>query len=103
MIYIPAIIAFILLFLDVPVGLSLLSSALIFFGFMTNDLPLTSVVQRVVSCNMSSSLLTIPCFLMVGTRKGGPCPGQRAAEHGQRRHVRLQRSRCGSPVQDPGP
>ena len=67
MIYIPAIIAFILLFLDVPVGLSLLSSALIFFGFMTNDLPLTSVVQRVVSCNMSSSLLTIPCFLMVGT------------------------------------
>ena len=67
MIYLPALIAFILLFLDVPVGLSLLSSALIYFGFMTNDLPLTSVVQRVVSSNMSSSLLTIPCFLMVGT------------------------------------
>ncbi len=67
MIYVPAIIAFILLFMDVPVGLSLLSSALIYFGFMTNDLPLTSVVQRVVSSNMSSSLLTIPCFLMVGT------------------------------------
>ena len=67
MIYIPMLIAFLLLFMNVPVGLALLSSALIYFGFMTDTLPLTNVVQRMVSCNMSSSLLTIPLFLMVGT------------------------------------
>lgn len=67
MVYIPTIIAFILLFMGVPVGLALLSSALIYFGFMTDTLPLTNVVQRMVSCNMSASLLTIPLFLMVGT------------------------------------
>lgn len=67
MIYLPALIAFVLLFLDIPVGFALLSSALLYFGFLTDGMPMTSVVQRVISSNMASSLLTIPCFLMVGT------------------------------------
>ncbi len=67
MIYLPGLLAFILLFMGIPVGLSLLVSALLYFSFMTDTLTLVSVVQRMISLNMSTSLLTIPCFLMVGT------------------------------------
>ena len=67
MIYVPAIISFILLFLDVPVGYALAASALVYFGFMTDTMPLTGVIQRMINSNMTTSLLTIPCFLMVGT------------------------------------
>ena len=65
--YLPTIIAFILLFMDVPVGYALLTSALVYFGLMDKSLTMTSVVQKVISSNMSNSLITIPCFLMVGT------------------------------------
>lgn len=67
MIYLPIFIAFILLFAGVPVGLALLSSAMIYFGFMTDTLPLTGLVQKMVNSNMSTSLLNIPYFIMVGT------------------------------------
>lgn len=67
MIYVPTIIAFVLLFMGVPVGLALLSSAMLYFGFLTDTLPMTGVIQKMVTCTMSSSLLTIPMFLMVGT------------------------------------
>lgn len=66
MIYLPGILAFILLFMGIPVGISLLVSALLYFGFMTDTLTLVSVVQRMISLSMSTSFLTIPCFLMVG-------------------------------------
>ena len=67
MIYVPCIIAFVLLFTGVPVGLALLSSAMLYFGFLTDTLPMTGVVQKMVTSTMSTSLLTIPMFLMVGT------------------------------------
>ncbi len=67
MIYIPCIIAFLLLFTGVPVGLSLLSSAMIYFAFLTDTLPMTGLIQRMVSSTMSTGLLAIPMFLMVGT------------------------------------
>lgn len=65
--FIPMIAAFVLIFTGVPVGIALLSSALLYFGFFTDTLALTGIVQRMVSSNMSTSLLTIPLFLMVGT------------------------------------
>jgi tripartite ATP-independent transporter DctM subunit len=67
MTYLPCIIAFILLFSGVPVGLALLSSAMLYFGFLTDTLPMTGIIQRMVNSTMSTSLLTIPMFLMVGT------------------------------------
>ncbi|MEM5779621.1 MAG: TRAP transporter large permease [Lawsonibacter sp.] len=67
MIYMPCIVAFVLLFTGVPVGLALLSSAMLYFGFLTDTLPMTGVIQKMVASTMSTSLLTIPLFLMVGT------------------------------------
>ena len=67
MIYFPILVAFVLLFMGVPVGLALLSSALVYFGFITDTLPLTNVVQKMVNSNMSISLLNIPYFIMLGT------------------------------------
>lgn len=67
MIYLPCILAFVLLFMGVPVGLSLLTSSLIYFGFMTDTLSMTGVIQKMVQGTMSSTLLTIPMFLFMGT------------------------------------
>lgn len=67
LIYAPCIIAFLLLFSGVPVGLALLSSAMLYFAFLTDTLPMTGVVQKMVTSTMSTGLLTIPMFLMVGT------------------------------------
>lgn len=66
LIFIPCIIAFVLLFCGVPVGLALGSSAFIYFAFMTDTLPLTSVIQKMVQSSMSSSYITIPMFLFMG-------------------------------------
>ena len=65
--FLPCIIAFVLLFCGVPVGLALSSSAFIYFGFLTDTLPLTSVVQKMVQSSMSSSYITIPMFLFMGS------------------------------------
>lgn len=65
--YLPCIVAFVLLFSGIPVGLALLSSAMLYFAFLTDTLPMTGVVQKMVTSTMSTSLLTIPMFLMVGT------------------------------------
>lgn len=67
LVYMPFICAFILLFMGVPVGLALLSSALLYFKFLTNTMPMSGVIQRMVTSTMSTGLLTIPMFLMVGT------------------------------------
>ena len=67
MIYLPFILAFVLLFSGVPVGLSLLTSGLVYFGFMSTTLPLTSIIQNMIQNCMSTGLLTIPMFLFMGT------------------------------------
>lgn len=65
--YIPILVTFALMFMNVPVAISLISGSLFYFAFLTDTLPLTSVVQKLVSANMSSTLLAVPLFLMVGT------------------------------------
>jgi tripartite ATP-independent transporter DctM subunit len=67
MIYLPAILAFALLFLGVPVSISLVAAILVYFAFLTDTMPLTMVVQKMVSANMSYTLLAVPYFLMVGS------------------------------------
>ena len=65
-IYIPIIMAFVLLFLGVPVAVSLLSSAFVYFAFITDTMPLTMIVQKMVSSNMSLALLAVPFFILAG-------------------------------------
>jgi len=65
--YVPILVTFALMFLNVPVAISLISGSLFYFAFITDTLPLTSVIQKLVSANMSSTLLAVPLFMMVGT------------------------------------
>lgn len=65
--FFPIIITFVLMFLNVPVAISLIAGSLYYFAFMTDTLPLTMLIQKLVSSNMSSSLLAVPLYLMVGT------------------------------------
>ena len=65
--YLPIIIAFALMFLNVPVAFSLIAGSLYYFAFVTDTMPLTMVVQKLVSSNMSSTLLAVPLFMMIGT------------------------------------
>lgn len=66
-VYLPFILAFILLFAGIPVGLALLTSGFVYFGFISTTLPLTSVIQKMIQSCMSTGLLTIPMFLFMGT------------------------------------
>lgn len=63
----PMILAFALMFLKVPVAISLIAGSLFYFAFLTDMLPLTAVIQKLVSANMSSSMLAVPLFMLVGT------------------------------------
>lgn len=65
--YLPIIIAFALMFLNVPVAFSLIAGSLYYFAFVTDTMPLTMVVQKLVSSNMSSTLLAVPLFMMIWT------------------------------------
>lgn len=65
--FLPIIIAFALMFLKVPVAISLIAGSLYYFAFVTDTMPLTMVVQKLVSSNMSSTLLAVPLFMMIGT------------------------------------
>lgn len=65
--FLPIIIAFGLMFMKVPVAISLIAGSLYYFTFLTDTMPLTMIVQKLVSANMSSSLLAVPLFMMVGT------------------------------------
>ena len=64
--YIPAIIALVLLLSGVPIAISLLAPAMIYFAFLTDTMPLTMIVQKMVSSNMSHTLLAVPFFIMLG-------------------------------------
>ena len=64
--YIPLILAFALMFMGMPMAVALFSSSLIYFAFISDIMPLTMVVQRMVSSTMSQSMLALPLYLLVG-------------------------------------
>lgn len=63
---IPFLIAFTLMFLNVPVAVSLIMGSFVYFAFIDTTLPLTSVIQNIVSSNMSTGLLALPFFITIG-------------------------------------
>lgn len=64
--FVPLISALFLLFMGVPMAVSFFTSAFIYFGFISKIIPLTSVIQSMVSGTMSSSMICMPLYLMVG-------------------------------------
>ena len=65
--FLPVIITFVLMFFKVPVAISLIAGSLYYFSFVTDTMPLTMVIQKLVTANMSSTLIAVPLFLMIGT------------------------------------
>ncbi len=55
--FLPVLLAFVLMFMGIPVQLALLGGALFYFGVLNTTLPMTSVIQSLVSQGMSTSLL----------------------------------------------
>ncbi|MDP6532804.1 MAG: TRAP transporter large permease [Candidatus Marinimicrobia bacterium] len=65
--YLPIIILFALFLLNVPIGFSLISSAMFYFLFLNSSIPVSLVMQRFISSAESFPLLAIPFFIMVGS------------------------------------
>ena len=65
--FLPLLIALFLLFMGVPMAVSFFTSAFIYFGFISRIIPLTSVIQSMVNGTMSTSMICLPLFMMVGT------------------------------------
>ncbi|WP_198437880.1 TRAP transporter large permease [Moritella sp. F3] len=65
--YIPIIILFVLFLLNIPIAFSLISSAMVYFLFINDSIPVSLVMQRFISSTESFPLLAIPFFIMVGS------------------------------------
>ncbi|MFC5077580.1 Sialic acid TRAP transporter permease protein SiaT [Vibrio thalassae] len=66
-IYIPIILLFVLFLLNVPIAFSLIASAMFYFFFLNESIPVSLVMQRFISSASSFPLLAIPFFIMVGS------------------------------------
>lgn len=64
--YLPVFLAFGLMFLAVPVPVCLLAGTFLYFGVINTTLPLTSVIQNIVSQSMSTSMMAAPFFILAG-------------------------------------
>ncbi|MGR5064724.1 TRAP transporter large permease [Photobacterium sp. DNB22_13_2] len=65
--YLPIGILFVLFLLNIPIAFSLIASAMVYFLFLNNSIPVTLVMQRFISSAESFPLLAIPFFIMVGS------------------------------------
>lgn len=64
--WIPAILVFALLLLNVPVAASFFSGAIVYFTFFCHDLSLTAVIQKMLTSGMTVTFLAIPFFVTAG-------------------------------------
>lgn len=64
--YLPVILAFGLMFFAVPVPVCLLAGTFLYFGVINTTLPLTSVIQNIVTQSMSTSMMAAPFFILAG-------------------------------------
>ncbi|KHT62172.1 C4-dicarboxylate ABC transporter [Photobacterium gaetbulicola] len=65
--YLPIVILFVLFLMNIPIAFSLIASAMVYFLFLNNSIPVTLVMQRFISSAESFPLLAIPFFIMVGS------------------------------------
>lgn len=65
--FLPILILFILFFLNIPICLALMGSALFFFGFLDTSMDLDLIMQHFIRSAESFPLLAIPFFTMAGS------------------------------------
>ena len=65
--YLPILILFVLFLLNIPIAFSLIASAMVYFLFINDSIPVSLVMQRFISSAESFPLLAIPFFIMVGS------------------------------------
>lgn len=65
--YLPILILFVLFLLNIPIAFSLIASAMVYFLFINDSIPVSLVMQRFISSTESFPLLAIPFFIMVGS------------------------------------
>ncbi|MCB5713419.1 TRAP transporter large permease subunit [Lactonifactor sp. BIOML-A3] len=66
MAFLPLILMFILFAINVPVAFSLAISGMVYFIFLTNDLPMDLLIQAIMSSTTSYPMLAIPFFITAG-------------------------------------
>ena len=65
--FIPVFVAFGLMFIAIPIPVCLLAGTFVYFTFINTGLPLTGVIQNLITQNMSVSLLAPLFFVTAGT------------------------------------
>jgi tripartite ATP-independent transporter DctM subunit len=65
-IWLPLILAFVLLTLRIPVSMAFLSGAVFYFGFIATEMPLNMILSKMVSAGMNMNLMAIPFFITAG-------------------------------------
>lgn len=66
-IYLPILLLFILFIFNIPIAFSLIASAMVYFFFINDAIPVSLVMQRFISSASSFPLLAIPFFIMAGS------------------------------------
>lgn len=64
--YLPIILSFTLMLFAIPVPVCLLAGTFLYFGVINPTLPLTSVIQNIVTQSMGTGMLAAPLFIMAG-------------------------------------
>lgn len=64
--YLPLILVFILFFLRVPAGFSMILASTLYFTFMNDAMPIDLALQNLVASVQDFGLLAVPFFIMAG-------------------------------------
>lgn len=64
--YLPIIVSFAMMFFAVPVPICLLAGTFLYFGVINPTLPMTSIIQNIVTQSMSTGMLAAPLFILAG-------------------------------------
>lgn len=64
--YLPFILAFVMMFCAIPVPICLLAGTFLYFGVLSPTLPLTSVIQNIITQSMGTGMLAAPLFIIAG-------------------------------------
>ena len=65
--YLPSRVAFVMMFFAIPVPICLLAGTFLYFGVINPSLPVTSIIQNIVTQTMSTGMLAAPLFILAGS------------------------------------
>ena len=66
----PILLVFVLFFLNIPVAFSMIISALVYFVFMCEGVPMDVMTQSLLSTSESFTMLAVPFFITAGCIMG---------------------------------